>query len=346
MVAAALGQPVSTESEYDTAEKVDILIELMGLEAFREKLTGELSTGTRRIVELACLLASDPAVIVLDEPSGGVAQRETEALGPLLQRVQAFTGASILVIEHDMPLLSSICDEMYALELGAIIAQGTPAEVLDHPRVIESYLGTDASAINRSGAGYRRLTMVDIAPRWNRLEHDERRGQILAAAAKLFAERHYASVSTKDIADAAGVARGLLHHYFGSKRDLYLEVAREMLRVPELPVLATDAAKGDDLWASSVDGWLDLMEANRDAWLAATRAGETGHDPQLREILDEASEVVVERVLEALGSTVGTRHLSCERSFAPTAGLRRKRRANGSSGAASTARKCACCSSV
>jgi branched-chain amino acid transport system ATP-binding protein len=151
MVAAALGQPGSVESERDVAEKVEILIELMGLEAFREKLTSELSTGTRRIVELACLLMSDPAVIVLDEPSGGVAQRETEALGPLLQRVQAFTGASILVIEHDMPLLSSICDEMYALELGAVIARGTPAEVLEHPRVIESYLGTDAAAINRSG---------------------------------------------------------------------------------------------------------------------------------------------------------------------------------------------------
>jgi branched-chain amino acid transport system ATP-binding protein len=153
MLAAAFGQPVARDSEADVAEKVEFLIELMGLEAFREKLTGELSTGTRRIVELACLLASDPAVIVLDEPSGGVAQRETEALGPLLQRVQVFTGASILVIEHDMPLLSSICDEMYALELGAVIAQGTPAEVLDHPRVIESYLGTDAAAINRSGAG-------------------------------------------------------------------------------------------------------------------------------------------------------------------------------------------------
>jgi len=153
MAAAALGQPVSIETELDTADKVDLLIELMGLEAFREKLTGELSTGTRRIVELACLLASDPTVIVLDEPSGGVAQRETEALGPLLQRVQAFTGASILVIEHDMPLLSAICDEMYALELGAVIARGTPAEVLDHPRVIESYLGTDAAAINRSGVG-------------------------------------------------------------------------------------------------------------------------------------------------------------------------------------------------
>jgi ABC-type branched-subunit amino acid transport system ATPase component len=129
----------------------DRLIELLGLDAYREKLTGELSTGTRRIVELACLLAADPSVIVLDEPSGGVAQRETEALGPLLQRIQVISGASILVIEHDMPLLSAICDELVALELGGVIARGTPAEVLAHPRVIESYLGTDESAINRSG---------------------------------------------------------------------------------------------------------------------------------------------------------------------------------------------------
>jgi branched-chain amino acid transport system ATP-binding protein len=152
MVAAALGQPAAGESEEDVAATVDVLITLMGLEAFREKLTGELSTGTRRIVELACLLASDPKVIVLDEPSGGVAQRETEALGPLLQRIQAVTGTSILVIEHDMALMASICDEMYALELGAVIAHGTPAEVLEHPRVIESYLGTDQAAIRRSGA--------------------------------------------------------------------------------------------------------------------------------------------------------------------------------------------------
>lgn len=151
VVAAATGQPVSRDSELRVGADVDSLIELMGLGAFREKLTGELSTGSRRIVELACLLASDPRVIVLDEPSGGVAQKETEALGPLLERVQQFTGASILVIEHDMPLLSSICDEMVALELGEVIATGTPAEVLEHPRVIESYLGTELAAINRSG---------------------------------------------------------------------------------------------------------------------------------------------------------------------------------------------------
>jgi branched-chain amino acid transport system ATP-binding protein len=152
LVAAALGQPVARDSEADVAAKVAFLIELMGLGAFREKLTGELSTGSRRIVELAGLLASDPAVIVLDEPSGGVAQKESEALGPLLRRVQEVTGTSILVIEHDMPLLTKLCDRMVALELGSVIAEGTPAEVLDHPRVVESYLGTDATAIARSGA--------------------------------------------------------------------------------------------------------------------------------------------------------------------------------------------------
>ena len=151
MVAAALHLPASYESETDLASRVEALIELMGLGAFRDKLLGELSSGSRRIVELACILAQDPAVVLLDEPSAGVAQRETEALGPLLRRVQAYTGCSMLVIEHDMPLIAAVSDEVVALELGGVIARGTPSEVLSHPRVIESYLGTDAAAIGRSG---------------------------------------------------------------------------------------------------------------------------------------------------------------------------------------------------
>ncbi|MHB8438745.1 MAG: ATP-binding cassette domain-containing protein [Acidimicrobiales bacterium] len=152
MLAAALQLPASYESEIATMEVVDRLVDLMGLGAYREKLTGELSTGTRRIVDLACILAQDPQVLMLDEPSGGIAQKETEALGPLLRRVREQTGSAILIIEHDMPMLSGLCDKLVALELGAVIAEGAPAEVLAHPAVIASYLGTDETAIARSGS--------------------------------------------------------------------------------------------------------------------------------------------------------------------------------------------------
>src|SRR5690348_5061063 len=95
------------------------------------------------------------------------------------------------------------------------------------------------------------------APRWQRLDHDERRRQILACARRLFSERNYASVSTADIAGEAGVARGLLHHYFGTKRDLYLEVVRSLMRTPANPVPLQSA--GHDLERiidDGVDRWL------------------------------------------------------------------------------------------
>ncbi|HET6811339.1 MAG TPA: ATP-binding cassette domain-containing protein [Acidimicrobiales bacterium] len=152
LFAAALQLPASFESELLVALEVDDLIELMGLGAYRQKLTGELSTGTRRIVDLACILAQEPRILLLDEPSGGVAQKETEALGPLLRQIAARTGCSILIIEHDMPLVSGLCDRLVALELGQVIAEGAPKEVLEHPAVIASYLGTDEAAIARSGA--------------------------------------------------------------------------------------------------------------------------------------------------------------------------------------------------
>jgi branched-chain amino acid transport system ATP-binding protein len=91
-------------------------------------------------------------VLLLDEPSSGIAQREAEALAPMLRRVRDQLGASLLVVEHDLPLLGSISDRMIALDLGRIVAEGTPAEVIEHPAVVASYLGTEEAAITRSGA--------------------------------------------------------------------------------------------------------------------------------------------------------------------------------------------------
>ena len=129
----------------------DQLIELMNLGAFRDKFVSELSTGSRRIVDLAMAIAHHPSVLILDEPSSGIAQRETEALGPLLRRIQEEIGCALLVIEHDMGLVTGISDRMLALELGAVIAEGTPEEVLADPRVVSSYLGGDLAVIQRSG---------------------------------------------------------------------------------------------------------------------------------------------------------------------------------------------------
>ncbi len=151
-IAAALNLPVVGESEKRVQEKVEEVIEMMGLGAFRDKFVSELSTGSRRIVDLGCVVAHDPKVLLFDEPASGIAQKETEALGPLLMRIREATGASLLVIEHDMPLITSISDEIIALDLGTFVTQGEPEEVVNHPQVVASYLGTTDEVIARSGS--------------------------------------------------------------------------------------------------------------------------------------------------------------------------------------------------
>jgi branched-chain amino acid transport system ATP-binding protein len=96
------------------------------------------------------VVAHSPTVVLLDEPSSGIAQREAEALAPLLRRIRDRLDASLLVVEHDMALISSLADRLVALDQGAVIAAGTPAEVLEHPAVVASYLGTGPT-LSRSG---------------------------------------------------------------------------------------------------------------------------------------------------------------------------------------------------
>ena len=148
---AALHLPMAADSEQHVAMRTHELIELMGLGDYRHAFVRELSTGTRRIVDLACLVAHRPAVILLDEPTSGIAQREVEALSPVVRRLRDEMGASLVIVEHDIPFVSEVSDRLLALEQGRVIASGPPSDVLEHPDVIESYLGTSGAAIARSG---------------------------------------------------------------------------------------------------------------------------------------------------------------------------------------------------
>lgn len=147
-----------------------------------------------------------------------------------------------------------------------------------------------------------RIPAANAAANGSRLDADERRRQILGAARRLFSERGYSATSTAEIAAEAGVARGLINHYFGTKRELYVEVVREMVRfrsqpVPEYVNGTTPAARLEQ----SIDEWLEMVSRNREAWLAAVGAEGLGRDPEIEAVLDEAREQATARIIEVLG---------------------------------------------
>jgi ABC-type branched-subunit amino acid transport system ATPase component/ABC-type branched-subunit amino acid transport system permease subunit len=150
-LAAVAGLGASLQSEAEIRAKVEAAISAFHLERFANSFVSELSTGTRRIVELAAASVHRPRVLVLDEPSSGLAQREAEALIPILLDLRADLGATVAIIEHDIPMIRALSDEVLCMHLGKVLARGPAAEVMADPAVIASYLGTDEVAIERSG---------------------------------------------------------------------------------------------------------------------------------------------------------------------------------------------------
>jgi ABC-type branched-subunit amino acid transport system ATPase component len=149
---SVLGLPGAERSKDRMARE---LVGAMGLDSYRNKQIQELSTGTRRITEIACLIALQPTLLLLDEPSSGIAQRETEALGRLLQQIKDELDLTMLIIEHDIPLIMGLSDNIVAMDAGSVIATGTPDVVRIDPAVVEAYLGGSVTAIERSDAGAR-----------------------------------------------------------------------------------------------------------------------------------------------------------------------------------------------
>jgi ABC-type branched-subunit amino acid transport system ATPase component len=131
----------SVAAEAEVEARAARLIEQLGLGDYARKMAAELSYGTLRLTELATILAMEPEIVLLDEPSSGIAQRETEALGPLLLDLRKELGATFLLIEHDMPLIMGISDRVVALASGRVLAEGSPEEIQANDEVIEAYLG-------------------------------------------------------------------------------------------------------------------------------------------------------------------------------------------------------------
>ncbi len=156
VVPSALWLPPSRLAEWRKDQRTSELVDLLDLGAIADRHLAELSTGSRRVVEFACLLAVDARLLLLDEPMAGVAHHETQRFISLIEQTQRELDATILIIEHDMSVIMSISDRVYCMAAGEVIAEGVPDDVRSDPGVIAAYLGGSAPATARTTAAPRR----------------------------------------------------------------------------------------------------------------------------------------------------------------------------------------------
>ncbi|GLS14415.1 ABC transporter ATP-binding protein [Hydrogenophaga electricum] len=142
-------------AEIAAREKVEQVIDFLDLQHHRESLVAGLPYGVRKVVELARALCTEPRLLLLDEPSSGLNVEETDDMAFWISDIKNELGITVLMVEHDMGLVSKVSDRVLAMSMGAELATGTPAEVQRHPGVVEAYLGTvdDVSSLRREAGG-------------------------------------------------------------------------------------------------------------------------------------------------------------------------------------------------
>ena len=127
--------------EIEHREAVERAIDFLDLQQYRDSLIVNLPYGVRKVTELARALCTDPKLLLLDEPSSGLNVEETEDMAFWIQDIRNLLGITVLMVEHDMSLVSAVSDRVLALNYGRPLAMGTPAEVQAHPEVVRAYLG-------------------------------------------------------------------------------------------------------------------------------------------------------------------------------------------------------------
>jgi branched-chain amino acid transport system permease protein len=141
---SAFGPPAARRAEHAAAERADALLSLVGLHGRGDQLAGALPFAEQRRLEIARALASDPGLLLLDEPAAGLHPQDLAELLALIKRLKD-TGLTILIVEHHMELLMKVCDRVSVLDFGQKIAEGTPRAIQRNKAVITAYLGTDAA---------------------------------------------------------------------------------------------------------------------------------------------------------------------------------------------------------